>query len=195
MGTPATLGQAAHILTLIGQKNVDKDDLTALVQSGLLADLLIAPDVRSINRDEFRKLIGLKPLVPDRIILSIDYSTPFGQRVAAGNYDWKNDDLTEDRFPIDGEGIEEYEFRYIHTNRDVSSKTAVDLIRKEDCQNPWEPARTEHLLAYGENFPEEQLKWPILATGSVGKVRDICFVPCLEGDGSKRGLDLRLPIR
>jgi hypothetical protein len=190
MGTPATLGQAVHILTLISQKNGDKDDLTALVQSGLLADLLIAPDVRSINRDEFRKLIGLKPLVPDRIILPIDYTKSLEQMIVAGNYDWKNDDLTAQRFPIVGEGVVEYEFRYFHFNRNVSSETAVDLIKKEDSENPWEPAKIEHLLTYGENIPEEQRKFSIVALGSVGEVYGLLLVPCLYKVGSMHHLSL-----
>jgi hypothetical protein len=110
--------------------------------------------------------------------------------IVAGNYDWKNDKLTAKRFPIVGEGVVEYEFRYFHFNRNVSSETAVDLIKKEDSENPWEPAKTEHLLTYGENFPEEQRKFPIVALGSVGRVGSNRRVPYLCGDGSERSLGL-----
>lgn len=186
----ATLRQGAHILTLIGQKNDDKEGLTALVETGLLADLLEASNIRSVNRDEFRKLIGLGHVVPETIILPIDYTKSLEQMIVAGNYDWKNDELTAKRFPIFGEGVVEYEFRYFHFNRNVSSETAVDLIKKEDSENPWEPAKTEHLLAYGENFLEEQRKFAIVALGSVGKVNSSRSVPYLYEDGPMRYLDL-----
>lgn len=186
----ATLRQATHILTLIQQKNNDRDSLTALVQTGLLSDLLEARNIHSIDRDEFRKLIGLGNLIPNKIILSIDYTKSLEEMIAAGNYDWKDEKLTAKRFPIVGEGIVEYEFRYFHFNRGVSSETAVDLIKKEDSENPWEPAEPEHLLAFGENFPKEQLKFPIVALGSVGKVGGERSVPCLDRRGSERHLGL-----
>lgn len=187
----ATLRQGAHILALIGQKNDDKDDLTALVETGLLADLLEASNVWSVDRNEFRKLLGLCPVVPDVIILSVDYTRPWEEMIASGKYDRVNKDLTVKRFPIVGEGIVEYQFRYFHfKRRHISSKTAVELIKKEDCENPWEPAKIEHSLVYGENFPEEQYKFPIVALGSVGEVDDDPCVSYLGEDGSGRNLNL-----
>ena len=58
MESTVTLAQGAHILRLIEEKGVSKEQLNGLIKSGLLADLLDA-DPTSANRDDFRKLLGL----------------------------------------------------------------------------------------------------------------------------------------
>lgn len=55
--------QALHFFTLIDQKGTPEDQLQALYRSGLLADLLDA-NVDKIDRETFRKVCGLGPLVP-----------------------------------------------------------------------------------------------------------------------------------
>ncbi len=124
------------------------------------------------------------------ITIPVDYNKSLEQMIASGNYDWKNSDLTASRFPVIGEGIVEYEFKYVHPNQAVSSETAVDLIKKEDSENPWEPAKVEHLLAFGAAFPDEQRKFPIVGLGSVGEVGDDRRVPCLYRYDSRRVLYL-----
>ncbi len=55
----ATLKQASKLLLLFG--DTPSEQLQAILASGLLADLRDA-NIANINRDEFRKMIGLKPL-------------------------------------------------------------------------------------------------------------------------------------
>jgi hypothetical protein len=110
--------------------------------------------------------------------------------VAAGNYDWKNDDLTAKRFPIVGKGKVEFEDTIFHFDRDISSEDAVKEILAADPKNPWEPAKIENILAYGAKNPEEQRKFPIIGLGSVGGVRGDRRVPYLHGNASKRSLYL-----
>jgi hypothetical protein len=57
----ATLEQGTKVLTLISQKETPCEQLQNLLASGLLTDLLDA-NVVEVNRDAFRKVIGLKPL-------------------------------------------------------------------------------------------------------------------------------------
>ncbi|MFA5942353.1 MAG: hypothetical protein WC798_01635 [Candidatus Paceibacterota bacterium] len=122
--------------------------------------------------------------------LTVDYGKSFEQMIAAGDYDWKNDDITAKRFPIEGEGIAEFEARYFHSNRNISSEDAVKEIESADAENPWMPAKIEHVLSHGATFPEEQRKFPIIGLGSVAGVVGSRSVPCLFGDGSERRLDL-----
>ena len=180
----ATLGQGAHILTLIGQKDKDKDFLTALIGSGLLADLLDLDDPAAINREEFRKVLGLGPL---ELRISVNYGRSLDEMKKAGNYDWMNDDITAERFPIKGEGIKELVPELIHFNRSISSDNALADLDKMGLR----PATIEELLALGETFPEMQRKFPIIALGSVGEVSGRRSVPCLDEGGSERGLYLR----
>jgi hypothetical protein len=189
MKTTVTSGNLAKFLELLDQKDMTPERFQFLLGTGVFSDIFDS-SATFADRDLWRNAFGLGKLVPDVIILPIDYTKSLEQMIAAGNYDWKNDELTAKRFPIVGEGVVEYEFRYFRFNRKVSSETAVDLIKKGDNENPWEPAKTEHLLVYGENFPEEQRKFPIVALGSVGEVSGGRYVPYLDGVGSERSLRL-----
>ncbi|HCC06198.1 TPA: hypothetical protein DEP94_02490 [Candidatus Nomurabacteria bacterium] len=55
----ATFPQAAHLLTLFGQKDVSKEQFGQLVDLGLLSDLLDS-DPTKVDRDKFRDVLGLK---------------------------------------------------------------------------------------------------------------------------------------
>ncbi len=151
---------------------------------------LISGNLAKFLEHQWQNAFTLGNLVTDVVTLPIDYSIPYDQRIIAGNYAWKEDLITENKFPIIGEGIMEYEFCYIQPDRNVSSETAVEMIEKKDRENPWEPARTEHALAFGENFPEEQCNFPIVALGSVGDVDDYRSVLCLDDGSTGRSLGL-----
>ncbi len=71
----ATLGQAKHLLTLFD--GVPAEQLTALYESGLLSDLSKA-DVAKVDRDEFRRVIGLGILLESIGLVIIPATTePF----------------------------------------------------------------------------------------------------------------------
>lgn len=61
MSTDASWGQAANLLTLVSNKGTPAEQIQKLYYSGLLADLLDA-NVDEVNRDEFRKVLGLGPV-------------------------------------------------------------------------------------------------------------------------------------
>ncbi|HBR71598.1 MAG TPA: hypothetical protein DEA27_02180, partial [Candidatus Moranbacteria bacterium] len=61
----ATLKQAGKVLMLM--ENTPCEQLQELLGSGLLSDLL-SSDTKRINRDEFRKVCGLKPLVFESVV-------------------------------------------------------------------------------------------------------------------------------
>lgn len=189
MKTATTTGQMAKFLELLDQKEMTPERFQDLLGRGVLADIFDSSATFE-DRDQWRKAFGLGKLVPDKIVLSIDYNNSLDQMIAAGNYDWKNDDITASRFPIVGEGIVEYEFRYLHPNETISSEKVLDLTKKLDTKNPWESAKTEHLLTFGAAFPDEQRKFPIIALGSVGRVSGYRRVPYLYEVGAGRGLDL-----
>ena len=55
----------------------------------------------------------------------------------------------------------------------------------------YRPAELHELLAFGEKYPKLELEFPIVALGSVWPGWNcVGFVPCLDGRGSKRHLDL-----
>lgn len=184
-----TFGQAGHTLTIIAAQNPDQGHLKTL-HDGYLSDLVQAIVTGSLpDREIFRTALGLGPLF---IYLAVDCGRTLEEMIAAGKYDWKNDDITSKNFPITGTGKDEWEFELVHPNRDISTTDAQkETAKGSDPANPWMDAKIEHLLAYGEAFPETQRKFPIVALGSVAEVDGDRYVPYLREDASERDLSLR----
>ncbi len=184
MSTNATLPQAGHILTLIDQKGVSKEQLAVAVSDGILPDFLEAL-ATGFNkpRGELRDFLGLGPLV---LKVVVDYSMTLAEMIASGRYDWKNDDITTERFPVKGKGKVETTVELIHLNRVI----ATDEVKKEIDKMGMRPATMEELLAFGATFPEVQRRFPIIALGSVSQLGDFRDVPFLDVDDSERGLSL-----
>jgi hypothetical protein len=122
--------------------------------------------------------------------VSVDYAKTLPDMIAAGHFDWVNDDITPKRFPIKGTGIVELETKVFHFDRYISSKDAVAAIKADDKANPWEPATIEALLAYAAKHPDEQRQYPIIGLGSVAEVRGDRRVPYLRRHGAERSLRL-----
>jgi hypothetical protein len=123
----------------------------------------------------------------DQVLLTVDYGLNFKAMIAAGRFDWTTPDITAKRFPITGTDIMQAEAKLFHFDRYLSSEDAVAAIKAEDPENPWEPAKIEYLLSFGTSNPDEQRRYPIVALGSVARVRG---VPCLRGGGGERSLRL-----
>jgi hypothetical protein len=165
--------------------------------AGLSADLFHKLQAGSITLDEFALFNQRKNpfevaavTASDTFRLTVDYDQTLEQMIAAGRYDWKNSDITAKRFPIEGKGIVEFEGRYFHFNRDISSENAIKEIEAADPKNPWSAAKIEHVLSHGKTFPEEQRNFPIIGLGSVAEVDGHRYVPGLYSGGSERRLDL-----
>ncbi len=105
--------------------------------------------------------------------------------VEAGNYDYENPNITDSNFSVEsweGERVVEL----IHFDEVLSSGKAEKKLDKMG----YRPATITELLAFGVKYPEEQRKFPIIALGSVISIDGSARVASLDGDGSKRGLDL-----
>lgn len=138
--------------------------------------------------------------------VSVDYTRTIDDMIAAGKYDWKNNDITEENFPIQRQpasvpAIEDGLYRtppgvqnngiktvLVHLNKVVST---AEVLRHMD-ELGLQPARIEELLALGEQHSNLQLDFPLVALGSVwvrsGRDR---AVPYLGSYGSERDLILR----
>ena len=119
--------------------------------------------------------------------VTINRAHTLPKMIQSGHYDWANDDITPEHFPIVGEGVVEAKLELIHFNRPMDPEDVL----KEFAKAGLEPAKIEHLLAFGAEYPEEQRKFPIIALGSVWQDRfDRPHVPGLWGDSRERGLGL-----
>ncbi|MCC6448308.1 MAG: hypothetical protein IT215_06450 [Chitinophagaceae bacterium] len=183
MNTSITSGQLAKFLEILEQKGINPDAFQARLANGILADVFDA-EVKFPDRDEWRKILGLGAVINT---VTVDYGMTLDEMIRAGKYAYANDNIDDRRFPVKGKGKVEVECKLFQfTNRNVSSEEAMRVIKEAG----WEVAKAEHLLAFGVKYPEEQLKYPIIALGSVGKVDGDRDVASLCKDGSKRRLDL-----
>lgn len=183
MNTAYTSGQLVKLTGLLEQRGSNPERFQLFLSSGILADLLEA-DPSAINRDDFRKYIGLPPLV---LRFTVDYSLTLEEMIALGQYDWKNDDITAGRFPVKGKGKKEVVGELVKYESTMSSEAVLADLDK----NGLRPATIEELLAFGAAFPELQRKFPIVALGSIAEVDGGRGMACLGRGDSKRYLRLR----
>lgn len=117
----------------------------------------------------------------------VDYSKSLAEMIQAGHYDWKNDDITQDHFPIKGSGQQEVEVVLFHFGRNISSDDAIAEMKKAG----YRPAKIEELLALGASQPELQKQYPIVGLGSVWQIPyGDRSVPFLIRRGARRFLYL-----
>lgn len=119
-------------------------------------------------------------------ILTVSAALGFEERIERGGYGWRNDNLTEERFPITEDQTGEREQKLFHFNRSLSSADAARLIREAG----FEPARIGDVLAFGEAFPNIQRRHPVVGLGSAAEIDNKASVPALWFDGYRRTLDL-----
>jgi hypothetical protein len=114
---------------------------------GVIADLLVKAELKTRNR----------------FLVTIDYSRPLDQMIAAGKYSYVNENITVANFPITDTGKVETEIILVDFGRDIES----DDAEKELATMGLEPAGIEHATAFGEKYPDVQREYPIVFLGSV----------------------------
>jgi hypothetical protein len=110
--------------------------------------------------------------------------------IADGKYDWKDDDITEENFPIPkemkGKKVE-ISTKLFNFDRGISCEDA----KKEMDKGGFRPATLFEQQAFAQKHPDLQRQFPIVALGSVwtdaGGHR---VVPCLGVGDGRRGLSL-----
>lgn len=109
------------------------------------------------------------------------------EMVEAGKYDYANSNINSGNFPVGEIQSQEEEVYLVHFDRSIGSE---EVIRELDKMG-LEPADIVQLLAIGEQYPELQRQFPIIALGSVwtrpGGSR---YVPELWGGAAYRELGL-----
>lgn len=187
----ATLGQGAKVIELILQKETPAKQMQELLETGLLADLLDA-NVDTVNREDFRKLLGLGKLMPDMMelvgIVLPEKKKTLTDRIKDGGYDWTNPYITEKRFPLTLPAGPQKLF-LAHYNKVVSGKKVEEWAGK----NGYKVGLMDDLLAVGSHpeYKELQRQFSIVALGSSAVIHGNRHVPLLYRGGAGRGLRLR----
>lgn len=178
MSTLYSIGQMNQLGDALEAAGFTPDDVTKLRSSPRLGEIkLVVAGVAKIVVVEH----------PSFAVL-VDYSRTLAQMIAAGRYDWVNPDITEEHFPVKGEGRKTVKVVLFHFNKVMTSD---QVIIELDAQG-YLPARIEELLGLGEGKPKLQNEFPIIGLGSswLHPVSDR-RVPCLGRYGVGRDLHLR----
>lgn len=159
-----------------------QNDLFRRVREGTLPPDQISMGLQALIEGRFGGAATV-PTTSTTFPVTVDYTLPLMEMIKAGRYDWVNPDITEEHFPVKGEGIREVVVELIHFGRFMETDDVLRELDRLDLR----PATIEELLALGAKYPEVQREFPVMALGSVwqGPVgyRD---APFLHGDGSER---------
>jgi hypothetical protein len=120
-------------------------------------------------------------------VLEVNYNLAFEAMIAAGRYDWADQSITAEYFPVSQTGSAKYEAVLVHLDRDASTEEA----KVEITQRGLIPASPADLFAFGAKYPDEQRKYPIVALGQSWFDLGLSFFPCLWVVGRGRYLDMR----
>jgi hypothetical protein len=115
--------------------------------------------------------------------VTIDYGPNLGAMIAAGGYDWVDSDLTAEHFPISGEAKVAAQLVLVGAN-------LGQMLGEEPGV---QPARLEHLLAYGAQH-WQKAEGPVLALGSTWEKLVTASVPSPTGGSSSAWLEVDKPI-
>lgn len=193
----ATFDQAVHALNLLRQKNVSRERLTALYESGLLSDLFEAENPQEVSRDALRKMLNLVPL---KFRIVVDYSQSFEKMIAISGYDITDYMATfmfkDSPAQSGGSTVRELEPQLIHFDHPILSQDAA-----ADLGRGMRPAIMEELFAFGATYPWVLKKFPIIAAGSscvccgqrkaVGIISSVGVCPWLPDWGARLSTDTR----
>lgn len=187
--------QLIEMLEVMRSRNVTPERLGKILDRKIF-DAICNPNANLNNRETVRIALGLDS-APRIFRYTIDYRRPhlLEELIALGRYDYVHPEITPERFPIEGEGIVDFEDRYFCFDFEVDRWWLLEELRcASDTANPWELARIEHVLTHGALFPDEQRKAGcIIGVGSSTTISEWQGNPCLTKNEG-RSLDLSFNI-
>jgi hypothetical protein len=198
MNKSASFGQVINLLALLANntdwESLDADALQSLMDNPVEFGAQFTTFLRNGNTvvPSMESVPTPAPgtTITDPIILSVEHARTLAEMIRAGKYVWINDNITVDHFPVSVEVTREFEAKLFKFDESVSPQTTVGTMTKVGAGDGWELAKIEHLLAFGEKFPDEQRQYPIVGLGSISEVFGSRQVPCLDHRNSERILDL-----
>lgn len=119
--------------------------------------------------------------------VTVNYGVKIETAVKRGHYDYANKNITSQNFPTKKKGKVERRIGLIPFGSLTSGREALMQLD----QMGYIPADLRGLLTFGENYPEVQREFPIVAFGSMWQGPDggLC-VPYLWGNAGYRRLSL-----
>lgn len=220
MKTVITSGQLTKTIELMNQKGMTPERYNQLLESGILADVFDPGADLLGDRNGVRKSIGLDILYDlDIFRISVDYGKSLEQMVGKTNCRDLDHKPVGDIFPkhtrsdvavfdicfldtrrLWGYLSHESKSSYYDNHDTPTIKKIEDDIRqknkwgkKEDpSKNPWVLGKIEHLLIFGNDFPELHFHHNVIALGTIIDINNCSgyydgkYAPYLDHYSGKR---------
>lgn len=140
------------------------------------------PDTQN-NVDERKPEIERKTIVFD---IEITKKT-ISELIKEGRYSWANPLIDDLFFRLNEENLGKWEVEICESSKSISLRDADNLCSQEGMR----PGTIWHLLVFGNMYPNEDLKKPLVATGTSTLDDFECrSCPVLSGAGSDRKVGL-----
>ncbi len=94
--------------------------------------------------------------------ITVDYDLSLTQMIRQGRYSRHDENIIDTHFPIKGEGAISFDLELISFDR----KLPIQEVLTELESRGLVPAKIEHLLAFGAQYPDTQREFFIVAFGS-----------------------------
>jgi hypothetical protein len=184
------LGMGSGVELSVGRCK-EEEKMNNRITTDQVAELLAQDKAGRITRENFQAFLrnpnGHASGKPTQYSVIIDYAKSVEQMKSDGQYDWSNDNINGENFPITGEEVVETKLELVHLNKVASTKEVEAYLE----ENGFRPATLEELLAFGATFPDVQREYPVVALGSSWVHRyGFRDVPYLHRRGSERNLNL-----
>lgn len=99
--------------------------------------------------------------------VALNHDLLLEDRIAEGGYGAKTPIISSSRIAkSDLKGTKYYSFKLFIFLNERTTTQIKDLIQKDNAVAPWKIANLDHLLAFGAEYPDEQIRGPIVALGT-----------------------------
>lgn len=151
------------MLDLIREKAISSEQLQAVIDSGLLADLFDA-DISKVTREDFRRFLGLT--LQPTFVGEINYADSWEKRLEETGMSPKSitSCFTSEQFPIKGSGVKKVRYELVTMGRRATSGEVLVAFTKRGLKRPG----PEHGLDFARRYPDEQRKAPVVILCSPG---------------------------
>ena len=120
----------------------------------------------------------------DTLMVTVEYDMALEQMIEAGEYDFVNDDITVEHFPLNKRENDAVELYILHFDYGVTTEQVLRLLDIYGLR----PAELSELLSLGIYYPDIQRDHPLVALGSEWQSTDgHVNIPILrEFDGQRK---------
>ena len=137
-----------RVVSELEKKGVTEADISLVAEKGevLVVDIFVDAFLKCLRqvKNAFRIMTG--------------GTRTTNEVVAAGNYDWKDDMVNGENFPMRSMPEGPREIVFLEFDHDPSSEEVLAEAERQGLKRP----RYEDALFFGEQHPEEQRKGPIV---------------------------------